>query len=116
MCLWKLKKAIILNLFGTGIARIKEEYTHSISKPAFYVSENRIRIVLPVTDKSKLKLSKDELLIYDLVKEQSELSRSEIDKKTGFDKSKTIRILNNLTAKNILEKEGKGVAVTYKLK
>jgi ATP-dependent DNA helicase RecG len=106
----------IIEKFGTGIARIKEEYAHSITKPDFYVSENRIRIVLPVTDKSKLDLSKDELVIYGLFKEASELSRNEIDSKTGFDKSKTIRILNRLVDKNILEKKGKGIAITYKSK
>jgi len=106
----------IIEKFGTGIARIREEYTHSISKPDFYVSENRIRIILPVTDKNKLMLSKDELLICGLLKEALELSRSEIDLKTGFDKSKTIRTLNSLIGKSVLRKEGKGVSVTYKLK
>jgi len=70
---------------------------------------------LPVTDPGKLVLSKDELLIYNLMKKESELSRSEIDRKTGFDKAKTIRILNRLVGRNILLKEGKGVAVTYRL-
>lgn len=105
----------IIEKFGTGIARIRKEYNQSIAKPDFRVSENRIMIFLPVTDKTKLNLSKEELLIYDLLKEKTELARSEIDHKTGFDKSKTIRTLNNLIEKNIVIKEGSGVAVTYKL-
>jgi len=36
-----------------GIARIIEQYIHSISKPDFDVSENNIRIVLPVTEIGK---------------------------------------------------------------
>jgi len=105
----------IIEKFGTGITRIKKQYANSLSKPGFFVSENRIRIILPVTDLDKLVLSKDEQLIYGLLKKESELTRSEIDLKTGFDKSKTIRILNRLVDRNILIKEGKGVAVTYRL-
>jgi ATP-dependent DNA helicase RecG len=105
----------IIEKFGTGIARINKEYIHSISKPDFDVSENRIRIILPVTEINKLNLSKDEGFIYDILKEELELSRKEIDFKTGFEKSKTLRILNILIDKNIITKSGSGASVTYKL-
>jgi len=105
----------IIEKFGTGIARIRDEYSRSLSKPDFYISKNRIKIVLPVIDMNEMNLSNDEKLIYILFKEELELSRSEIDLKTGFDKTKTIRILNNLIAKNIIRKEGKGIALIYKL-
>ena len=45
-----------------------------------------------------------------------ELSRKEIDLKTGFNKAKTLRILNSLVDKNIISKTGSGVTLTYKLK
>ena len=45
-----------------------------------------------------------------------ELSRKEIDLKTGFNKVKTLRILNSLVDKNIISKTGSGVTLTYKLK
>ena len=106
----------IIEKFGTGIARIIEEYIHSISKPGFDVSENNIRIVLPVTEIGKLDLSEDELLIYGLLKKEIELSRREIDLKSGFEKSKTLRIINSLVDKNIIQKLGKGAGTTYKLK
>lgn len=106
----------IIEKFGTGIARINEEYIHSISKPGFDVSENRIRIILPVTEIGRLDLSEDELLIYGLLKEEIELSRGKIDLKTGFEKSKTLRVINSLVDKNIVKKTGSGVGVTYKLK
>jgi ATP-dependent DNA helicase RecG len=106
----------IIEKFGTGIARINEEYTHSIAKPGFAVSENNIRIVLPVTQVDQLDLSQDELLVYSLFKEETELSRGEIDLKTGFDKSKTLRILSSLIDKNIIQKLGSGAGVTYKLR
>lgn len=106
----------IIEKFGTGITRINEEYSHSISKPDFDISENRIRIALPVTEINKLNLSEDEILVYDILKDEVELSRSEIDLKTGYEKSKTLRIINNLIEKNIVAKIGGGVAVTYRLK
>ena len=106
----------IIEKFGTGIARINDEYSHSISKPDFDVSENRIRIILPVTEIDKLDLSKDELFIYGLLKECLELTRKEIDLKTEFEKSKTLRVLNSLVDKNIVVKIGSGTAVKYKLK
>ena len=105
----------IIEKFGTGIARINEEYRHSIAKPDFDVSENRIRIVLPITKIDKLDLSKDEHFIYGLLKENLELSRREIDLETGFEKSKTLRILNSLVDKNVVIKIGSGAAVTYKV-
>jgi ATP-dependent DNA helicase RecG len=36
--------------------------------------------------------------------------------KTGFNKSKTIRILNSLIDKNVISKIGSGTTQTYKLK
>jgi Predicted transcriptional regulator containing an HTH domain and an uncharacterized domain shared with the mammalian protein Schlafen len=45
-----------------------------------------------------------------------ELSRKEIDLKTGFNKAKTLRILNCLVDKNIISKTGSGVTLTHKLK
>lgn len=36
--------------------------------------------------------------------------------KLGFDKSKTLRILNNLIDKNMIQKLGKGPSTTYRLK
>jgi ATP-dependent DNA helicase RecG len=106
----------IIEKFGTGIARINKEYTHSISKPDFEVSENRIRIILPVIKSDLLDLSEDENRIYALLKEALELSRNEIDLKTGFNKAKTLRILNSLVKKNIINKSGSGATLTYKLK
>lgn len=88
----------------------------SISKPSFDVSENNIRIVLPVTEINKLNLTSDELFIYRLLKEEIELSRAEIDLKSGFEKSKTLRIVNSLVDKSIIQKMGNGAVVTYKLK
>lgn len=106
----------IIEQFGTGIARINDEYVHSITKPKFLVTENNIKIILPITEIDKLNLSVDEWTIYGLLKDEKELSRSEIDLRSGFEKSKSIRILNSLTDKNVIQRLGSGVGVTYRLK
>lgn len=106
----------IIEKFGTGIARINKGYANRISKPDFEVSKNRIRIVLPVIESTDFDLSKDELVVYELLKEHSELSRKDIGLKTGFEKAKTLRIINRLVDKSVILKSGNGPAVTYILK
>lgn len=106
----------IIEKFGTGITRINKEYEGSLSKPSFDISRNGICIRLPVIDINKLDLSEEEFLILNILKDEIELSRGEIDKKLGFNKSKTLRIINNLVDKNIMQKLGKGPGTTYRLK
>ena len=65
---------------------------------------------------NKLNLSEEEIIIYHIMKAEIELSRAELDKKSGFDKSKTLRILNNLIDKNMIQKLGKGPGTTYRLR
>lgn len=106
----------IIEKFGTGIKRIYKEYEDSLSKPGFDFNRNSICIRLPVTDSNKLDLSKEELLVLMLLKKEIELSRGEIDEKSGFNKSKSLRIINNLVNKNIIQKFGEGPGTTYRLK
>lgn len=106
----------IIEKFGTGIARINKEYTNSISKPSFDIGKNSIFIRLPVMDTNKLDLSEEEAIIFNILKDEIELSRGEVDRKSGFNKSKTIRIINNLVDKNIVQKLGKGPGTTYRVK
>lgn len=106
----------IIEKFGTGIARINKEYERNLSKPSFDISRNSMCILLPTTNFNQLDLSEEEVLILDIVKDEVELSRGEIDEKSGFSKSKTLRIINSLVDKNIIQKLGKGPGTTYRLK
>ncbi len=109
-------KLDIIEKFGTGIMRINEEYINSIAKPTYDIRENNIKIILPVTDIKVLGLSGDENTVLDIFKDEIELSRAELDKKTELNKTKSIRILNSLIDKNIIEKLGNGPSVTYRIK
>ncbi len=110
---YKLK---FIEQFGTGIRRIIEEYRHSMSKPKFEICENNIKVVLPVIQTDQSNLSEDEALVYNILKDEKELSREELDKKTGFNKSKTLRIVNRLVNKSLATRLGNGPGTTYTLK
>lgn len=101
----------MIERFGTGIRRIIENYKNSVSKPVFSVTENTIKIILPVleTDHS---LSPDEKMIYMTVSDRF-MSSSEIAKATGFGKTKTISILKNLMAKGVVHSSGNGRGLKY---
>ncbi|NMA23600.1 MAG: AAA family ATPase, partial [Spirochaetales bacterium] len=106
----------VIEKFGTGIMRINEEYINSRAKPNFAVSKNYIKILLPVVAKELFELSLDEQRTLDALKTETELSRLELEGKTGFNKSKTIRILNSLIDKNVIERRGDGPSSTYRLR
>ena len=99
--------------FGTGVMRIIDEYRQSISKPRFEIYENNIKIILPVIEIDESNLAEDEVVIYNILKDEVELSRGELDEKSGFNKSKTLRIINGLINKNLVRKLGRGPGTTY---
>ena len=114
-----LRNPIIGNIFlrldmmerlGTGIRRINEEYKQSDKKPIYDVSENTIRITLPVFGIGEL--NKDENIIYQLLKNRS-LSSSSIVEETGFGKTKTVAILNKLINEGYVIAIGKGKEKKY---
>ena len=52
-----------VEIFGTGVTRIKQLYEEGLIKPDFEVSENTIKIVLPVYEQN-LNLTEDEKIIF----------------------------------------------------
>ena len=106
----------IIEKFGTGVGRIIAEYQKSYSKPKFNVTEHNIKVILPVYINELPDISRDELIVYNMVDKHQELTRLEIDERTGFSKNKTIRILNNLLDKEIISVKGKGPNTKYKAK
>lgn len=81
-------------------------------KPTYRVFDNSILVVLPVITKEE-KLDHDEQLIVDILTDKKVLIRSQIDILTGFQKTKTVRILNRLMARNIMKKTGGSRDVRY---
>ena len=101
---------------GTDIMRINEEYTESIVKPSYEITDHFITVTLPIIDTKVENLTGDEELVLDLFNKERRLSRMEIEKKSGFNKSKAIRLVNSLIDKSIMEKVGDGPSTEYKIK
>ena len=55
-----------VEIFGTGITRIKQIYSEASVKPSFEVSENAIQIVLPIYEENA-NLTEDEKVVYKLL-------------------------------------------------
>lgn len=104
----------IVEIFGTGVLRIMDEYSRSFVKPKFEVSENSISIELPVIQKS-LNLTEDEQTVYNTLSKSIGKSISEITAEVPFGKSKTSEILNKLIDAGIAKLLGNGRGTKYSL-
>lgn len=98
--------------FGTGILRINYAYEESVKKPIYKVFDNSIMITLPVFE-TKEKLTMTEQRLIQLLEENDEMSRKQIEKELGLGKATVIRLLNDLAKRNIIDKKGAGRAVKY---
>ena len=101
-----------VEIFGTGITRIKQLYAESLIKPDFEVSENAIEIVLPIFEKNA-DLTEDEIVIYKLLSKTMLKPISEVAPYVPFGKSKTIKLLKEMCQKGVISVEGKGKGTKY---
>lgn len=104
-----------VEIFGTGITRIKQVYSEASVKPSFEVSENAIQIVLPVYEEST-NLTEDEKVVYKLLSRNMLKSMSEIVPYISFGKSKTTKLLKDMEQKGVIAIEGKGKGTKYRIK
>lgn len=104
-----------VEIFGTGITRIKHLYEEGLIKPDFEVSENTIKIVLPVFEKN-LNLTENEQTVYKFLSKTMLKPISEIAPYVPFGRSKTTQLLKGMEQKGIVIVEGKGRGTKYILK
>ena len=101
-----------VEIFGTGVMRIKQLYEDGFSKPDFEVSENSIKIVLPNFEKD-VDLTEDERIVYKILSKNLMKSISEIAPYVPFGKSKTTQLLKSMGQKGIITVEGRGRGTKY---
>ena len=101
-----------VEIFGTGVMRIKQLYEDGFSKPDFDVSENSIKIVLPNFEKD-VDLTEDERIVYKILSKNLMKSISEIAPYVPFGKSKTTQLLKSMGQKGIITVEGRGRGTKY---
>ena len=99
-------------IFGIGITRIKQLYPEGLIKPDFEISENAIKIVLPIFEKSA-DLTEDEIVIYKLLSKTMLKPISEIAPYAPFGKSKTAKLLKEMCQKGVITVEGNGKGTKY---
>lgn len=104
-----------VEIFGTGITRIKQLYEEGLKQPDFEVSENTIKIVLPVFEQNQ-NLTEDERKVYKLLSRTMLKSISEIAPYVDFGKSKTTQILKEMCKKGVVKIEGRGRGTKYVIK
>lgn len=104
-----------VEIFGTGVARIKQLYEKSLMKPSFEVSENTIKVVLPVFEDVS-NLTSDEAIVFKALSKSTLKSISEIDQEVPFGKSKTTKILKSMAQKGLIVIQGKGRGTKYIIK
>ena len=101
-----------VEIFGTGITRIKQLYAEGLIKPAFEVSENAIKIVLPIFEKNA-DLTEDEIVIYKLLSKTMLKPISEVAPYPPFGKSNTTKLRKEMCQKGVITVEGKGKGTKY---
>lgn len=101
-----------VEIFGTGITRIKQLYEKGLKKPDFEVSENTIMIVLPLFEEN-LNLTEDEKNVYETLSKTVLKSISEITPYVPFGKSKATQLLKDMNQKGVVAVEGRGRGTKY---
>lgn len=114
-----LRNRIIGNIFlrfhmieklGTGMQRIHEEYKQSAKKPIIDISDNAMKMILPVIERDAL--SEDEKRIVQILKRRR-MPSSLIIQQTGFGKTKVVSLLNQLVEKGYIVSTGNGRGKKY---
>ena len=103
-----------IEMFGTGVTRIKHAYENARIKPKFMITENVISVILPVISE-KYNVTADEEKVVRTLENGAMLSSSEIAKVSGFNKAKTLRVLDSLKEKGYVKVNGNGRGTKYSL-
>ncbi|MBP3896025.1 MAG: AAA family ATPase, partial [Mogibacterium sp.] len=102
-----------IEMFGTGIRRIKDSYANAQIKPDFTITDNSISVTLPCIDR-KIEVSEDGRKVLDVLGDGRILSSREISEKIVWSKDKTIRVLNTILAAGYIQKVGSGRGTKYR--
>lgn len=104
----------MIEMFGTGILRIKDIYKDLPVQPDFKIYDNSITVELPTID-SKLSVSKDEQIILDYLNKGLLATSGDIVIGTGLSKDKVLRLMKNLINNGYVKVSGVGKATKYSI-
>lgn len=107
----------IIEKFGTGIDRIQREYKPYTKKPEFKIMSHFISINLPVVEYNGQPVEDDlNQKIIHLISKNDLISRAQLEKLTGYKKTRVHEILKSLVNQGIIETVGKGNGILYRIK
>ena len=116
----------LIEAYGTGIMKINECYADKNKKPLIEVSNNAFKITLPnmnceedkIAEEPEKALTEDEReqKVLSLLAKSAYILRKDVEKALGVSQSTAGILLREMVNKNLLQKDGKGRSVKYKLK
>lgn len=105
-------KLHLIEHYGTGTQRIREGYEGYLQQPHFEQTEHYMMVILPVVD--LVELDQTEKTIITALQPGLELSRAQLEEKTGIEKYKLIRTLSELFERGLILRTGAARATRYK--
>lgn len=106
----------IIEKFGTGIARIREAYEPYEAQPQFVIEEHSIKIILPTAFSTQHSLDDNlEETIMLIIGQRGSVSRKELEKETGYSKSRVYTALTSLQEEKKIQVVGSGKLTRYEL-
>lgn len=105
-------KLHLIEHYGTGTQRIREGYEGYLQQPHFEQTEHYMIVILPVVD--LVELDQTEKTIIAALQPGLELSRAQLEEKTGIEKYKLIRTLSDLSERGLITRTGAARATRYK--
>lgn len=122
----------LIEAYGTGMLKIKESYADFDVKPKIEVTDNAFKITLPnvnygisshsnhgpAKNKPTIAVTVDarENAIIGLFEENDTILRKDVEAALGVSQATGVLILRNMANKGILEKEGGGKYLRYRLR
>lgn len=103
-----------IEMFGTGVTRIKHAYADARIKPKFMITDHVISVILPVIC-DQYNVTGDEEKVIKALENGMQLASSEIAKSIGYTKTKTLRIIEGLKEKGYVKVLGNGRGTKYSL-
>lgn len=110
----------LIDQTGHGVPLIINKY----SENAFYISDNTIIVTIPINKellekqdekRNYTELNETELKIYNCIKENENITISEISKKINTGERQVMRVLNKLKEKQLIKREGSNKNGSWKI-
>jgi ATP-dependent DNA helicase RecG len=103
----------LVEILGTGILRIKEAYAGKPVQPSFEITDNAIKVTLPVA-RSAAALSAEEQSLYDMLPANENISMTQILESTSLSRYKVGKLLHQLEDKGYIRIQGGGRNTRYR--